>query len=207
MAGKREKIIKNNLESEARQQILDVALALFAQKGYAATTVREIVDAAGITAPSLYYYFGSKEGLYLDLVQTHGAQIDLALQSYAHTSASAKMRVKDLVDKIFLQVINDRDFFRLMFSMYYGPSQGAPYYDFISYHVKIHAAIKKVIEEGIASREFQSGNPGYITWVIRGVVQLAMEEQIKDDREKIDRPRLQRILDIILDRLERPPSP
>ncbi|MBP9651199.1 MAG: hypothetical protein KBE00_10335, partial [Syntrophaceae bacterium] len=99
------------------------------------------------------------------------------------------------------------DFFRLMFSMYYGPSQGAPYYDFISYHVKIHAAIKKVIEEGIASREFQSGNPGYITWVIRGVVQLAMEEQIKDDREKIDRPRLQRILDIILDRLERPPSP
>jgi hypothetical protein len=34
-----------------------------------------------------------------------------------------------------------------------------------------------------------------------------MEEQIKDDREKIDRPRLQRILDIILDRLERPPSP
>ncbi len=207
MAGKREKTIKNNLESEARQQILDAALGLFAQKGYAATTVREIVDAAGITAPSLYYYFGSKEGLYLDLVQTHGAQIDLALQSYAHTSASAKMRVKDLVDKIFLQVINDKDFFRLMFSMYYGPSQGAPYYDFISYHVKIHAAIKKVIEEGIASKEFQSGNPGYITWVIRGVVQLAMEEQIKDDREKIDRPRLQRILDIILDRLERPPSP
>jgi len=207
MASKQGKALKKNSESEARQQILDAALVLFAQKGYAATTVREIVDAVGITAPSLYYYFGSKEGLYLDLVQTHGAQIDLALQSYVHTSESAKIRVKDLVDKIFLQVINDKDFFRLMFSMYYGPSQGAPYYDFISYHVKIHAAIKTVIEEGIASREFQPGNSGYITWVIRGVVQLAMEEQIKDDREKIDRPRLQRILDIILDRLEQPPSP
>ena len=81
-----------------------------------------------------------------------------------------------------------------MFTIYYGPSQGAPYCDFISYHVKFHAAIKKIIEEGIASKEFQPGNPGHMTWVIRGVVQLAMEEQIKDDREKIDRSGLQKIL-------------
>ena len=46
-----------------------------------------------------------------------------------------------------------------------------------------------------------------MTWVIRGVVQLAMEEQIKDDREKIDRQGLQRILDLILCRFERPPCP
>jgi hypothetical protein len=37
------------------------------------------------------------------------------------------------------------------------------------------------------------------------VVQLAMEEQIKDDREKIDRLGLQKILDLILERFERPP--
>jgi len=42
--------------------------------------------------------------------------------------------------------------------------------------------------------------------VIRGVVQLAMEEQIKEDREIIDRQGLQKILDMILDRFERPPS-
>jgi len=207
VALKKEKILKNNPPSESRQQILDAALALFAQKGYAATTVREIVDAAGITAPSLYYYFGNKEGLYMELMQIHCAQIDSVLESHSHKSESAKNRLKDLVDKIFQRVIEDKNFFRLMFTIYYGPSQSAPYCDFISYHVKFHAAIKRIIEEGIASREFQSGNPGYITWVIRGVVQLAMEEQIKDDREKIDRPRLQRILDIILDRLERPPSP
>ncbi len=194
MAQKKEKLVKKNLESESRQQILDAALGLFAQKGYAATTVREIVDAVGITAPSLYYYFGNKEGLYMELMQTHCAQIDSALESHVHTSESAKNRLKDLVDKIFLHVINDKDFFRLMFTIYYGPSQGAPYCDFISYHVKFHAAIKKIIEEGIASKEFQPGNAGHMTWTVRGVVQLAMEEQIKDDREKIDRPGLQKIL-------------
>jgi len=204
MAIKKEKTIKRNLESDSRQQILDVALGLFAHKGYAATTVREIVDSVGITAPSLYYYFGSKEGLYMELMRTHCAQIDQALELYMHTASSAKNRLKDLVDKIFLHVAHDKDFFRLMFSMYYGPSQGAPSYDFISYHVKIHAAIKKVIEEGIASKEFQPGNAGHMTWIVRGVVQLAMEEQIKDDRERVDRSGLQRILDLIVDRLERP---
>jgi TetR/AcrR family transcriptional regulator len=205
MGRKPAKGIKKNIESEPRQQILDAALGLFALKGYATTTIREIVDAVGITAPSLYYYFGSKEGLYLELMQTHCAQIDQVLESYVHISASAKNRLKDLVDKIFLNVINDKDFYRLMFNIYYGPSQGAPYCDFISYHVKIHAVIKKIIEEGIASKEFQPGNAGHMTWIVRGVVQLAMEEQIKDDREKVDRSGLQRILDLIVDRFERPP--
>lgn len=195
---------KRSLESDSRQQILDVALKLFARKGYAAATVREIVDTVGITAPSLYYYFGNKEGLYMELMQTHCARIDQALESHMHTSSSAKERLKDLVDKIFLHVANDRDFFRLMFTIYYGPSQGAPYCDFLSYHAKFHAAIKKIIEEGITSGEFQPGNSGYMTWVIRGVVQLAMEEQIKGDRKIIERQTLQRVLDLILDLFQQP---
>lgn len=205
MAAKKEKTLKNHLESESRKQIMDVALGLFAQKGYAATTVREIIDAVGITAPSLYYYFGNKEGLYMELMQTHCAMIDETLSLHTHTSESAGHRLKDLVGKIFEHVINDKNFFRLMFTIYYGPSQGAPYCDFISYHVKFHAAIKKIIEDGIASGEFQPGNAGHMTWIVRGVVQLAMEEQIKEEREKIDRSGLQRILDLILDRFERPP--
>jgi len=207
MAQKKEKLVKKNLESESRQQILNEALGLFARKGYAATTVREIVDAVGITAPSLYYYFGNKEGLYLELMQTHCAQIDLVLESHVHTSANAKNRLKDLLDKLFLNVINDKDFYQLMFSVYYGPSQGAPYCDFISYHVKSHAAIRKIIEDGIASKEFQSGDAGHMTLAIRGVLQLAMEENIKDDRKKIDRQGLQKILDLILDRFAGQPCP
>ncbi len=206
MTTKQDKAKKRKLESDSRRQILDVALKLFARKGYAAATVREIVDASGITAPSLYYYFGNKEGLYMELMQTHCARIDEALESHLHTSSSAKDRLKDLVDKIFLHVANDRDFFRLMFTIYYGPSQGAPFCDFISYHVKFHAAIKKIIEEGIASGEFRRGNSGQMTWVIRGMVQLAMEEQIKEDRKIIDRQTLQRVLDLMLDLFKQPPD-
>lgn len=204
MAGKEE---KTKAGAESKKQLLEVALRLFAQKGYAGTTVREIVDAAGTTAPSLYYYFGNKEGLYVELMQLHCTQIESLLASQTQITESAKVRLKNLVDKIFCHVIEDKDFFRLMFTIYYGPPQGAPYCDFIYYHVQFHGAIRKIIEDGIAAKEFQPGNPGTMTWIIRGAVQLAMEEQIKDDREKIDREGLQGIIDFILERFERPPKP
>ena len=40
-----------------------MAAKLFAERGYDATSVREIVEAAGVAKPTLYYYFRSKEGL------------------------------------------------------------------------------------------------------------------------------------------------
>lgn len=49
---------------EVKGRIYDAALTLFGQKGYAAVSVREICRLARTTAPMVYYYFGSKRGLY-----------------------------------------------------------------------------------------------------------------------------------------------
>jgi AcrR family transcriptional regulator len=43
-----------------RQRILDVALALFAERGYDATSMREIAERVGFTKAALYYHFDSK---------------------------------------------------------------------------------------------------------------------------------------------------
>ena len=53
------------LESEStRERILDVAEALFAERGLAGTAVRDIAREAGLTAPSLYNHFDGKQALY-----------------------------------------------------------------------------------------------------------------------------------------------
>src|SRR5881392_401385 len=49
--------------SERRAHLVVLAGELFAQKGYRATTVREIADAAGILSGSLYHHFDSKESI------------------------------------------------------------------------------------------------------------------------------------------------
>ena len=51
------------LRSQRRADMVSIAGELFAQKGYRATTVREIADAAGILSGSLYHHFDSKESI------------------------------------------------------------------------------------------------------------------------------------------------
>ena len=48
----------------AANKILDVASRLFSQKGFANVSIRDICKETGTTAPVIYYYFGSKKGLF-----------------------------------------------------------------------------------------------------------------------------------------------
>jgi AcrR family transcriptional regulator len=52
----------------AREQILDAAAALFVSRGLAATTTRQIAERVGIRQASLYYYFGGKDEILLELL-------------------------------------------------------------------------------------------------------------------------------------------
>ncbi|HEX3790441.1 MAG TPA: TetR/AcrR family transcriptional regulator [Pseudonocardiaceae bacterium] len=54
--------------SQRRQQLLDVARTLLAEKGYEATSVEEIAHRAGVSKPVVYEHFGGKEGIYAVVV-------------------------------------------------------------------------------------------------------------------------------------------
>lgn len=69
-----------------RGEILKQAAKLFAQRGFDAVSVREIVEAAGCTKPSLYYHFESKEGLALALM---GEFIEAAVTARTRAFAQA----------------------------------------------------------------------------------------------------------------------
>jgi TetR/AcrR family transcriptional regulator len=54
-----------------RNRILDIALELFAVKGYDATGVAEITESAQVSKPVLYYHFKNKEGLLKEILRVH----------------------------------------------------------------------------------------------------------------------------------------
>lgn len=54
---------------EPRQEILDAAASLFAERGFAATSTRLIAEQAGMRQASLYYHFSGKDEILLDLLQ------------------------------------------------------------------------------------------------------------------------------------------
>lgn len=82
MTASTERLAGEAESGDVRARIVHSALDLFAAKGYAATSLREIAEAARTTKPMIYYYFRSKEGLYLstlgDRLQAFADAIDRA---------------------------------------------------------------------------------------------------------------------------------
>ncbi len=72
--------------SERRTQMVGLAGDLFAEKGFRATTVREIADAAGILSGSLYHHFDSKESIADEILSSF---LNEVLADYRAAAASA----------------------------------------------------------------------------------------------------------------------
>ena len=76
-----------SMRSQRRAHLVALAGELFAQKGYRATTVREIADAAGILSGSLYHHFDSKESIADEILSSF---INEVLADYRGAVASAQ---------------------------------------------------------------------------------------------------------------------
>ena len=61
--------MKKNV-NPTREAVLESAIAAFGRKGYAGTSVTDILEATGLSKPTLYYYFGSKEGLFCAILES-----------------------------------------------------------------------------------------------------------------------------------------
>jgi AcrR family transcriptional regulator len=69
---------------QTRRRILEVALALFAERGFEQTTMRDVARAAGVATGAAYYYFASKE--------------EMILEFYRESAAAAELRAAELVE-------------------------------------------------------------------------------------------------------------
>src|SRR5882672_5622375 len=100
---------------ETRRQILDTALALFRERGFEETTMRDIAGRAGLSLGAAYYYFNSKEaivGAYYDYVQAEhlarardefarGGTLKARLRAALHTKIDIMQGDRRLVRALF----------------------------------------------------------------------------------------------------------
>ena len=83
--------------AERRDQILDAANALFAERGYADVLVEDISRAAGVTRGLVHHYFGGRKDVYLALLERLGGLREEGLRPPVDRSARA--RVADTVSR------------------------------------------------------------------------------------------------------------
>ncbi|MBI2765242.1 MAG: TetR/AcrR family transcriptional regulator [Chloroflexi bacterium] len=80
-------------ESDVRERIFASALRHFSQKGFAATSLREVSEDAQTTKPMIYYYFGSKEGLYGSIVRQILEEMAEAIRTHVPADVSPQEQV------------------------------------------------------------------------------------------------------------------
>lgn len=82
-----------------REQILNAAKYCFARHGFHQTSMRQIIDAAGLSAGGVYHYFPAKETIVQAIAEAELYQLD-ELFSYYEKNADARDAVFGIVDSI-----------------------------------------------------------------------------------------------------------
>ena len=186
-------------DDSVQGRLMTSAIALFARKGYAATTVREIVEAAGVTKPVLYYHFGNKEGIFLAMMGEALREFEATATGALVTEGFAEERILRFLDSIFALMLDHLDVIRVLDAIYYGPPQGAPFFDFEVIHKRFIEILGRLIREGIESGEFRPGDPDDLTWAIVGPFEVARGMSLSHPEMNFGRDRLARLLKVVFE--------
>ena len=138
-------------------RILNKALELFSTKGYEATSVRELCEAAGITKPTLYHFYGSKEGVYRALVDDTLEDFRRNLVARLSDPGSAPERLKGVARTYFEDARRNRELMRFIFGLVHNTASSAPKTDFTRFYEGVVAEIGRVVEDGVAQGELAPG--------------------------------------------------
>ena len=175
--------------NNARERLLEAGTTLFAERGYAGTFVREIVARAGVTKPVLYYYFKSKEGMFCTILDGAAEQQKVILAEALEAPGAVLDRLIYLYRRIYEGLIEHQNLFKMIYSLVFGPRQGAPDYDIDQYHRRMVDAIKTIYLEGLARGEVKEVDAGEVAFLILGLLDFCLHmEYVHPDTSDPERP-------------------
>ena len=184
-----------------RERLLSAALRLFSRKGFESASVREIVKAAEVTRPTLYYYFGSKEGLYLELVERLCATVEDSILRSIIPQGTRQDRLRSFVLNILDSIIEPTDNKRFFFVISLDPRRNI----LSSFHERmrnfIAAVVELLLEEGIETGEFNTDDVKCITKLILALIDSFIYTQKFLAYPKSNRDETEKMLDFLLDQI------
>ncbi|TWF93803.1 TetR/AcrR family transcriptional regulator [Saccharopolyspora dendranthemae] len=137
------------------QRLLAVATRLFAEQGFEATSVQQIVDAAGVTKGAMYHYFGSKDDLlyeiYARVLRDQQARLDVAADSDSPVRERLHSAASDVVATTAANLEDTIIFFRSM-HLLHADKQAEVRAERRRYHERVRG----LIEEGQTTGVFRT---------------------------------------------------
>jgi AcrR family transcriptional regulator len=152
---------------ERRHQIMEAALNCFARKGYYKTTMDDIVAESGLSKGSLYWYFDSKDELFISMSKAFFfdelADIEVILKGPGPVAGRLKA-----VAQAFVQFYDtNRDIFNVFFEFWLQSSfEETTAEIFRTALLQFREPTMQAIEEGIKNGELEPVDPEQLTWAL-----------------------------------------
>ena len=147
--------------SGTRQQLLRAALKHFANSGYAATSVQDIVDDAKLSKPALYYHFKDKAGLFQALVHEAHDERYRMICAAAENNAGIRAQLEAALVALFAYFRENRELMRISFATMFAAPGEVP--EDLACAEKcernfefVHSLIKLAQKKGELDRHFDS---------------------------------------------------
>lgn len=140
---------------DKRTRILMAAEILFAEQGFEGTSTRQIARKAGANMAMISYYYGSKEGVFMEIVSNRIADFTIELKSIRDNQLSPMEKLIRVVDGYTNRILSNIPFHRMMqreLSMAQRPEMFSQIKEAMLANLNV---IENIVNEGIANGHFR----------------------------------------------------
>lgn len=156
--------------TDNRQILLDVALHLFAERGYDAVGVQEIVNAAGVTKPTLYHYFGSKRGLLDALLDAHFTTLQTRVAEAADYHGDLPLTLTRVTAAYFAFAREYPAFYRLQLALVFAPPESEAHQAVMDFHEAQQALLETLFAQATVQHGNMRGRQRRYALTLRGMI-------------------------------------
>ena len=150
--------------TDNRTRIRAAATRLFATRGYEAVGIQELVDAVGITKPTLYHYFGSKRGVLDAVLDDHFTALFAAIEPVARYNGDLPHDLTTLASAYFGFAAGHRAGYRLQLTLWFAPPQSAGFAAVAPYHQRQQRLLEELFLD--SSRDNGNGRGRHQTFAL-----------------------------------------
>jgi AcrR family transcriptional regulator len=166
-----------------KQRIIDGALKVFNDVGIEKTTMDEIAIESGFGKATLYYYFTSKDEVFVEIMEQGWKKLWEGIESRIVEEVGPKIKFMAIVKKMGNIVTGDKILYGFLFT---APSyiQETHKQTWKTYQERLYSILQSIIEDGIKKKEFVDLNPGLLMKAIGGLFHqllISNNEELKEN--------------------------
>jgi TetR/AcrR family transcriptional regulator len=188
------------VSSPIAEGILQAAVRLFARKGYEATSTREIVKAAGVTKPMIYYYFKNKEGLYEAVLTRFLSQFSLRLRAVVDEPREPRDYLVEVVWAHLDYFRENRDFAKFFYAVFFGPDESVLVGSLMNATRQVQDLLIEACQKAVATGLVKPQRREALVTALNGMINLWVMATVKQEAE-LSRDVAVQIVDLVLDGL------